>query len=512
MTKFSLAQQWHGWGFFNGTRFKKLGGGVEKMNSIKIAKRVSMVLMVSTLVAMFSIAFITTVSAETGNTNAQEVGDAIYRHLSILGIDEAHAGIYYRYLCGDPSDRHNHEVIEMHKVRLGVYRVEITKMDDFIASRTYYGAHTVSPDGKLKFSTRQKIINTALDMVNRDPPIGYPVPPFMDILEPDWDGDCWDGTVDDIKNIRCDGVVEYSYEANGVMVWGKNQQAGHYDITQLVTRANYGKGWNLYEHNDLTVPGIDPADELTPNVQRGALGLQYTNMRASSPENPTNVSNLHSTSHNNAIGQWNNPQSRDNTIEVAWTDATDFQSGLWGYYVKWDNQPDTEPTWEDTKIDPDVETATSPELEDGDDWYFHIRSVDNAGNMNDSTAHLGPFYIDTTPPIAVASPSFQTVDVGEPASFDGSGSYDPDSSGIDRYEWDFGDGYTGSGVTTSHAYGSVGTYTVTLRVWDRAGNDGTGTAQTQVGVEVIPEFSTIAIPVVTILGLLFLISRRKQKR
>jgi hypothetical protein len=184
------------------------------------------------------------------------------------------------------------------------------------------------------------------------------------------------------------------------MVWGKNQQAGHYDITQPVTQANYNKGWNLYEHNDLTLPGVDPSDELTPNVQRGALGLQYTNMRASSPENPTKVSNLHSTSHNNAMGQWNDPQSRDNTIEVAWTDATDVQSGLWGYYTKWDHQPNTEPTWEDTKINPGVETATSHELEDGDNWYFHIRSVDKAGNWEGSTAHIGPFYIDTTPPTA----------------------------------------------------------------------------------------------------------------
>ncbi|RCV65985.1 PKD repeat-containing protein [Methanophagales archaeon] len=137
---------------------------------------------------------------------------------------------------------------------------------------------------------------------------------------------------------------------------------------------------------------------------------------------------------------------------------------------------------------------------------YTIDGRDLAGN------HIPPeeVKIDTIPPNAVASPSSQTVDVGESASFDGSGSSDA-TSGIDRYEWDFDDGSSGSGKTASHAYGSVGTYTVTLKVWDNAGNDGTGTAQAQVGVEVIPEFSTIAIPVVAIIGLLFLISRRKQK-
>jgi PKD repeat protein len=36
-------------------------------------------------------------------------------------------------------------------------------------------------------------------------------------------------------------------------------------------------------------------------------------------------------------------------------------------------------------------------------------------------------------------------------------------------EWNFGDGSTGSGITTTHAYSSLGTYTVTLTVTDNAG-------------------------------------------
>ena len=55
------------------------------------------------------------------------------------------------------------------------------------------------------------------------------------------------------------------------------------------------------------------------------------------------------------------------------------------------------------------------------------------------------------------------------ASFDGSGSQDPDGS-IASYVWDFGDGTPdGSGATPSHTYAAAGTYTVTLTVTDNKG-------------------------------------------
>ena len=58
-----------------------------------------------------------------------------------------------------------------------------------------------------------------------------------------------------------------------------------------------------------------------------------------------------------------------------------------------------------------------------------------------------------------------TGTMGQPVSFDGSGSSDPDGS-IVSYEWDFGDGNTGTGVSPTHTYAAAGTYTVSLTVTD----------------------------------------------
>ena len=53
-------------------------------------------------------------------------------------------------------------------------------------------------------------------------------------------------------------------------------------------------------------------------------------------------------------------------------------------------------------------------------------------------------------------------------SFDASGSADPDGS-IQSYLWTFGDGSGGSGVTASRSFAAMGTYVVTLTVFDNGG-------------------------------------------
>jgi PKD repeat protein len=57
-------------------------------------------------------------------------------------------------------------------------------------------------------------------------------------------------------------------------------------------------------------------------------------------------------------------------------------------------------------------------------------------------------------------------------TFDASGSYDSDGS-IASYDWGFGDGSTGVGVNSTHAYATPGDYTVTLIVTDNDNATGT---------------------------------------
>jgi PKD repeat protein len=57
---------------------------------------------------------------------------------------------------------------------------------------------------------------------------------------------------------------------------------------------------------------------------------------------------------------------------------------------------------------------------------------------------------------------------GLTASFDGTGSSDPDGS-LTRYSWAFGDGTSGTGATVAHTYAAPGTYRAVLTVTDDRG-------------------------------------------
>ena len=61
-----------------------------------------------------------------------------------------------------------------------------------------------------------------------------------------------------------------------------------------------------------------------------------------------------------------------------------------------------------------------------------------------------------------------------PVQFDASTSYDTDGK-IISYEWEFGDGTTGSGVRPTHTYTNPGEYVVTLRVHDDRGGEDSAT-------------------------------------
>ncbi|MCB2155651.1 hypothetical protein KQI84_12260 [bacterium] len=95
----------------------------------------------------------------------------------------------------------------------------------------------------------------------------------------------------------------------------------------------------------------------------------------------------------NAWGPW----SKIDQIRYSWPASEDAHSGIAGYSVVVDQNPDTEPD-DVTEFSMGARLQMTEELADATDWYIHLRAVDNAGNISVGTLRDGPFYIDTHRP------------------------------------------------------------------------------------------------------------------
>ncbi len=129
------------------------------------------------------------------------------------------------------------------------------------------------------------------------------------------------------------------------------------------------------------------------------------------------------------------------------------------------------------------------ELKGFDDWA-HIR-FDGGGNIGQLGASFPMTTAVEVEPIAfediqnMVPPALLNAEATRPTaeftatpviglaplvvSFDGSAASDPDGT-IASWSWNFGDGTTGSGMTTMHTYNAPGVYTATLTVQDNDGN------------------------------------------
>lgn len=91
--------------------------------------------------------------------------------------------------------------------------------------------------------------------------------------------------------------------------------------------------------------------------------------------------------------------------------------------------------------------------------------TDDSGTGSATQTIARQIIVDAAPTSDAGPAQFVTA---SEVQFDGRGSTDAEG-GISTYEWDFGDGATGSGPTPLHAYAKPGVYTVTLVVRDESG-------------------------------------------
>ncbi len=84
------------------------------------------------------------------------------------------------------------------------------------------------------------------------------------------------------------------------------------------------------------------------------------------------------------------------------------------------------------------------------------------------------------PPVANPNGPY-TGTVGVAVQFNGSASTDPNGT-ITAYNWNFGDGTSGTGVNPTHTYSAAGSYTVSLTVTDNAGLSNSASTSATIGV------------------------------
>jgi PKD repeat protein len=134
-----------------------------------------------------------------------------------------------------------------------------------------------------------------------------------------------------------------------------------------------------------------------------------------------------------------------------------------------------------------------------------LNVTDAAGNWAVDTMVI--VVLDVTDPVANAGQD-QTVEAGTTVAFNAGNS--TDSVAIASYEWNFGDGTSGTGITTTHEYADAGTYTVTLTVRDAAGNQAADTFVVTVNIPrwIVAAASIMAVGIVVTAVALW---RRRKK-
>ncbi len=210
---------------------------------------------------------------------ALEVGDAVYRDGTYWFLIHGHAGIW----AG------NNMVYETQGPGC---HVELNTFDAFLAGQDFWGGRF---NPIMTSTDRNNIIDKADELVEAGEDIGYC---FWNALQYTANpGQYID--VDEITEIRCDGIVEYCYEWNWIPVWAisDNGQYGNPDLTRYdICDPAY-----VEEHNN--VGSNQPWFELSPKVQCGGSGFHWTQLTSVS----TSVDDFHIEKIQSNISNYPNP-------------------------------------------------------------------------------------------------------------------------------------------------------------------------------------------------------------
>ncbi len=133
--------------------------------------------------------------------------------------------------------------------------------------------------------------------------------------------------------------------------------------------------------------------------------------------------------------------------------------------------------------------------------FYNVGAYHEDPNGEDGFA---PGQDTNRPPVATVAMVPQSGDAPLNVSFDATGSSDPDGA-IVAWNWDFGDGASGTGAVLSHTYVAPGVYAVVLTVTDDLGATGSATRGLTVTDPAVlpPDPSTVAPPLDPTVATLF---------
>ncbi|MCH7228767.1 cadherin repeat domain-containing protein, partial [Haloferula sp. A504] len=200
---------------------------------------------------------------ERGNTLAQEYGDALYDKFDLLelGYNYNHAGLVAGIdesgtLRTFESSLDNFDEDPNNNPDKGPQEGNfIEKFQN--AGSDYYGAYIPSTYGStMPFADRKSIVAKGKSLVDAD--ISYPYI-TINAINPKA-GSSRPLEAGMISSIRCDGLVEYAYEAAGIRVW-----SNCFEPDDEWSIAMYPE-----HHNNNPGNTRDPHFELSPWAQRGA--------------------------------------------------------------------------------------------------------------------------------------------------------------------------------------------------------------------------------------------------